>query len=42
MYLLQTTLVMSVYMTISLTVERFLSVVHPLYTIRNRCSNRDL
>ena len=38
MYLLQTTLVMSVYMTISLTVERFLSVVHPLYTIRNRCS----
>ena len=29
-------MVMSVYMTISMTVERYLSIVHPLYTLRNR------
>jgi len=34
--LAQTSMVMSVYMTISLTVERYMSVVHPLYTLRHR------
>ena len=29
-------MVMSVYVTISMTVERYLSVVHPLYTLKNR------
>lgn len=29
-------MVMSVYLTISLTVERFLSVVYPLFTLRHR------
>ena len=32
-------MVMSVYMTISMTVERYLSVVHPLYTLRNRSTS---
>ena len=32
----KSSMVMSVYMTISMTVERYLSVVHPLYTLRNR------
>ena len=29
-------MVMSVYMTISLTVERYMSMVHPLISLRNR------
>ena len=33
--LLQTSLIMSVYMTISLTVERYMSVVYPLINVRH-------
>ena len=37
--LAQTCLTASVYMTISLSLERYFSVVHPLYQLSNRLSN---
>ncbi len=32
-------MVMSVYLTISLTLERYLSLVHPLFSLRHRSIN---
>ena len=37
--LAQTCMTGSVYMTISLSLERYFSVVHPLYQLSNRLSN---